>query len=101
MPKTVSQAINNQQLEDWAKGLGQLPPADKRVQIKMPSLILKKLDELYPQIDRSRVITHLALQAIANQLRFADRPELGELVADEQSAADEMWNYLEKRDAGL
>jgi len=43
--------------------------------------------------------TQLAVQTIANDLRFIDRPELGELVAEEQSAADEMWKYLNKRDA--
>jgi hypothetical protein len=101
MKTSVSQAKNNQLLMDWATGMGQMPPSDKRVQLKIPSQVLKKLDELYPDVDRSRVITQLVLQAIVMKLKFLDRPDLGELVESEQSELDEMWNYLEKRDAGI
>lgn len=99
--KTAQQVIDDQMMKDWALGLGQLPPADKRVQVKMPAKILEKLDELYPGVDRSKVITTLVVQAVSQKLRFADRPQLGELADEEQFEIDEMWDYLEKRDAGV
>jgi hypothetical protein len=101
MSTPYTNARNDQLLQDWARGLGQLPPADKRVQIKMPAIVLHKLDELYPHIDRSKILTQLVLQAISIKLRFIDRPDLGELVDAEQSELDDMWQYLEERDAGL
>ncbi|HEX7018009.1 MAG TPA: hypothetical protein VF209_03840 [Patescibacteria group bacterium] len=74
-------------------------PADKRIQVKMPSIVVEELDRLFPTIDRSKLLTQLALEAILHTYRFVDRPDLGDLAASEQAAMDEMWNYLEERDA--
>jgi hypothetical protein len=99
--KTSTVLTNQQKLIDWATGSGRALEKDQRLQVKIPSALTHELDRLFPNQDRSEVLTQLALQAVVQQLRFADRPELAELVTQEQSAADEMWNYLEKRDAGL
>ena len=101
MPSSSLKITNQQKLIDWATGTGNALAKDQRLQVKMPSVLTQELDRLFPNLDRSEILTQLALQAVVQKLRFADRPELGELVAEEQSAADEMWNYLEKRDAGL
>ena len=98
---SISKSRENRQIADWASGMGNLPPANQRVQVKMPAVIVKKLDELYPHIDRSQIITQLALQAIAQQLRFIDRPDLGDLVDSEQSKLNDMWDYLKERDGKL
>jgi len=74
--------------------------ANRRVQLKMPAEVVEQLDELFPGIDRSRLLTQLAVEAINQQLRFADRAVLRDLIADEQSSLDEMLQYLEERDAG-
>ena len=101
MTTTASQITNKQQLLDWASGQGAPMTKDQRLQVKMPSALTKELDRLFPHQDRSEVITQLTLQAVAQKLRFIDRPDLAELVSQEQSIADEMFDYLEKRDATL
>jgi hypothetical protein len=98
MNTSVSKSRENQQLSDWASGMGNLPPANQRVQVKMPAMVVKKLDELYPNVDRSQIITQLALQAIVQQLRFIDRPDIGGLADAEQSTLNDMWDYLKERD---
>lgn len=75
-------------------------PADKRVQIKMPSSVVAALDKLFPKTDRSRLLTQLALQAISQKLRFSNRPDLYFVSQTEQNNLDSAWNYLEGRDAG-
>ena len=73
-------------------------PTDQRVQVKMPSKVVNELDRLFPKIDRSRLLTQLAVEAINQRLRFADRPELTALASQEQAGLDTMWDYLEERD---
>lgn len=76
-------------------------PADARVQVKMPSEVVKVIDVLFPDTDRSAFLTKLALDAIVQKLRFWDRPDVGDLVASEQSDLDDLWNYLEERERGV
>ena len=73
-------------------------PADTRVQVKMPSEVVKALDGLYPHVDRSQILTHLALDAVLRQLRFANNPDLAAIVNNEQSMLDNALNYLEQRE---
>lgn len=71
--------------------------ADKRVQIKMPSEIVKQLDTAFPNTDRSKVITQLVVEALIRHFSFSD-PNLRINIQEEQHDLDTMWNYLEKRD---
>ena len=72
--------------------------ADRRLQIKMPGEVVDEIDRLFTKVDRSKLLTQLAITAILQKYRFADRPELGELQAESQTDLDTMWDYLEKRD---
>lgn len=76
-------------------------PADKRVQVKMPTKVVEALDELFPDIDRSQIITKLALDAIVRKLRFADNPNLAAWQENEQVELDNLWDYLEERERGV
>lgn len=73
--------------------------ADKRVQVKMPKIVVEELDRLFPEVDRSHLLTQLATNAILQQLRFQDRQILREQISTEQSGLDDMLDYLEERDA--
>lgn len=72
--------------------------ADRRIQVKMPSEVVDALDRLFPQVDRSKLLTQLALEAILHAYRFADRPDLGEIATSEQSRMNTMLEYLEERE---
>lgn len=74
--------------------------SDRRVQIKMPKMVVDELDKAFPDTDRSKLFTQLALEAIMRKNRFPE-PELEELVAEEQHDLDRMWDYLEERDNEL
>lgn len=71
---------------------------DKRIQVKMPALVLQKLDTLFPELDRSAVITKLAIQAILDKERFADPDDSIFFKPTEQADLDTLWNYLEERE---
>ena len=73
-------------------------PTDTRVQLKMPSEVVAALDHLFPHLDRSQIVTQLALDAILQKLRFSDHSELALLAKDEQSRLDTLWDYLEERE---
>lgn len=71
---------------------------DRRIQVKMPGLVLQKLDTLFPELDRSAVITKLAIQAILDKERFADLDDVVFFTPTEQADLDTLWNYLEERE---
>ena len=71
--------------------------ADRRVQLKMPKLVVEQIDKLFPEVDRSTFITQLALEAILRKLRFPE-PEIDELVSQEQAGLDRMWEYLQEQE---
>jgi hypothetical protein len=73
--------------------------ADRRVQVKMPDIVVQELDRLFPDTDRSLLLTKLAVEAILHHLRFSDRPDLGDLTHADQAGLDTMYGYLETRDA--
>lgn len=72
--------------------------SDRRIQVKMPSAVVDALDELYPNIDRSKILTQLALEAILTRKKFQDRKILQQLVDSEQEDWDTMLDYLEERE---
>lgn len=71
--------------------------ADRRVQLKMPSMIVDLLDQEFPGEDRSSVLTKLAIDALARKKRFGDST-IPEFLADEQSRLDDLWDYLDSRE---
>ena len=73
-------------------------PLDKRVQVKMPSSVVASLDQLFPDTDRSQVITRFVLDALVRHLRFSADEELSLLANDEQTQLDTLWEYLEHRE---
>lgn len=75
--------------------------ADQRIQVKMPQKVVKQLDALFPDTDRSFILTQLATAAINRYLRFADREILRDQKNAEQQGLDDMLIYLEDRDAEL
>lgn len=72
--------------------------ADRRIQVKMPSAVVDALDELFPEVDRSKILTQLALEAILTRKRFQERGVLQAMVNSEQEDWDTMLEYLEKRE---
>lgn len=72
--------------------------ADRRIQVVMPSEVVSALDDLYPDTDRSKLLTQLAIDFILQKQHFVDRPELANLVSSEQSGLDSMLQYLEARE---
>jgi hypothetical protein len=72
---------------------------DQRVQIKMPSQVLELLDKTFSNINRSKLITQLVVQALLQHFKFSDRDFLQSHSAQEQSDLDQMWNYLEERES--
>lgn len=73
-------------------------PNDRRVQLKIPASIVKEIDIAFPNISRSKLFAQLALEALKRKYRYAN-PDLELLAQEEQADLDDMWNYLEERDA--
>lgn len=74
-------------------------PAEQRVQLKMPKEVVDALDEAYPDVPRSKLITQMALELLQRKYRYNDDPDLELWVDAEQEDLDRMWDYLEERDA--
>ncbi|MFZ1721115.1 MAG: hypothetical protein WAU07_01280 [Microgenomates group bacterium] len=72
--------------------------ADRRVQLKMPAAVVEELDKQFPNIDRSHLITQLAVDFITQKMKFEDRPVLTHMQASEDETLSDMWNYLEERE---
>jgi hypothetical protein len=75
--------------------------ADKRIQVTMPKFVVDELDRLFPQIERSKLLTQAATELLLRRLRFKDNADLQFLVETEQDELDETWDYLNKRDQGI
>jgi hypothetical protein len=73
---------------------------DKRIQVKMPSFVVEKLDSMFPNTDRSTLLTKLALEAILNGAYIDNQPNDGwaTFVDMEEAASEDMLNYLEERE---
>ena len=88
-----------QYFQDLATSIRQgLIKSDRRVQLKMPNSVVTELDKQFPDVDRSHLITQLAIDLITQKLKLKDRSILMGLKASEQSSLDDMLNYLEDRE---
>ncbi|TSC87955.1 MAG: hypothetical protein G01um101416_270 [Microgenomates group bacterium Gr01-1014_16] len=97
----LTSAQNLQYFNDLSESLsGNKHPSDHRIQVKMPRRVVKELDRLFPHIDRSRLLSQLAITAIAQSLRFQDRSILRDQAVSQQLGLNDMITYLEDRDAG-
>lgn len=91
------------QLEDYHNlntflySLGKEPQKSRRVQLKMPTVIVEMLDKKFPKINRSRLLTQAAVELLIRKTRI-NRPDLEQWLAAEQDDLDEMWSYLGSRD---
>lgn len=74
-----------------------LVKADRRVQLKMPSVLVKMLDREFPGVSRSDLLTQMAAEVIIRKKRIAD-PTLEGWVSEEQYDLDRMWSYLDGRE---
>lgn len=71
--------------------------ANTRVQLKMPDTILKLLKQEFPRLNRSELLTRLAIDALLHKKRIAD-PTLEHWVSDDQYDLDRLWAYLDERE---
>ncbi|OGC38633.1 hypothetical protein A3K42_01145 [candidate division WWE3 bacterium RBG_13_37_7] len=72
--------------------------ADKRIQVTMPSFVVNELDELFPNIDRSRLLTQLAVDLLIRSKKFKDNDDLAQLTQESLHDDDVMLNYLKERE---
>ncbi len=72
--------------------------ADRRIQVVMPSEVVRALDEEFPNVNRSKLLTRFAVDALLANYRYQDPPELKDWIASEQEGLDRMWDYLEERE---
>jgi len=72
--------------------------SDKRIQVVMPSFVVKTLDKEFPNVDRSSLLTRLAVEALLAKIEYEDSMELSNWRMAEQEDLDTMWNYLEERE---
>ena len=87
-----------QQLKDMANALSFAKlKANRRIQVKMPGLVVDELDKEFPDIDRSTLLTQAALEIIIRKKRNQN-PDLEAWVAEEQHDLDRMWEYLDERE---
>ncbi|MBU1200326.1 hypothetical protein KJ953_02185 [Patescibacteria group bacterium] len=87
-----------QDLLDISSGVGRaLVNADRRVQLKMPSVIVDMLDGEFPGINRSELLTQMATEILIRKKRMSD-PTLEGWVSEEQYDLDRMWTYLTERE---
>lgn len=71
--------------------------ADRRVQVKMPSMLVELLDQEFPDQDRSKIITQAALELLI-RIKSLNNPKLEGWTNEEQRDLDRMWTYLEERE---
>ena len=57
--------------------------SDQRIQVKMPSLLVKLLDQEFPKITRSQLLTQAVLELLIRKKRIQN-PELEAWVSQEQ-----------------
>lgn len=67
----------------------------------MPSFVVDAIDTMFPDIDRSTLLTKLALQAILDNIHLETQPDDGwaSFANMEKGANKDMLDYLEKREA--
>ncbi|MCA9370100.1 MAG: hypothetical protein H6774_02425 [Pseudomonadales bacterium] len=71
--------------------------SDTRVQVKMPAFVVKALDALFPDTDRSTLLTSLAVDTLVRRLEL-DHDAPARLAAQDQAGLDTLILYLEERE---
>lgn len=71
---------------------------NKRIQVVMPAIVVDELDKEFPNIDRSKLLTQIAIDALLLKKRYADNTALEELANEEQYDLNRMLEYLEERE---
>jgi len=84
-------------LNTWLYSWRKEPQKSRRVQLKMPVVVVEMLDKKFPKINRSRLLTEAAVELLIRKTR-TDRPDLEQWLAAEQDDLDQMWGYLKSRD---
>jgi hypothetical protein len=94
----VGEKGDYQELQDMMVGVGRsLIKADRRVQLKMPAKLVAMLDEEFPGISRSELLTQMAAEILIRKKRAID-PTLEGWIGEEQYDLDRMWSYLDGRE---
>lgn len=90
---------NTAVLNDMAKTLeyGKLT-SNRRVQIKIPSILVEEIDQEYPQIDRSKYFMWLAINNLLQKKRAVLDDDLEVFLSSDQEMLDDLSNYLEERE---
>lgn len=85
-----------QYLQDLSTSLA-LGGKKRRVQVVMPDKLVQLIDKVFPNIDRSTLISQAFTDLLLHKHRIKD-PDLEAWVAEEQYGLDEMETYLEARE---
>lgn len=85
-----------QYLQDLSTSLA-LGGKKRRVQVVMPAKLVALIDKVFPDIDRSTLISQAFTDLLLHKHRIKN-PDLEAWVAEEQYNLDEMETYLENRE---
>lgn len=85
-----------QYLQDLSTSLA-LGGKKRRVQIVMPEKLVQLIDKVFPDVDRSTLVSQAFTDLLLHKHRITD-PDLEAWVAEEQYDLDEMEAYLEARE---
>jgi len=85
-----------QYLQDLSTSLS-LGGKKRRVQIVMPEKLVQLIDKVFPNVDRSTLVSQAFTDLLLHKHRIVD-PALEDWVSEEQYNADEMETYLIERE---
>lgn len=85
-----------QYLQDLSTSLA-LGGKKRRVQIVMPEKLVQLIDKVFPNVDRSTLVSQAFTDLLIHKHRIAN-PDLESWVAEEQYNLDEMEAYIAKRE---
>lgn len=88
-----------QYLQDLSTSLA-LGGKKRRVQIVMPEKLVQLIDKVFPDIDRSTLVSQAFTDLLLHKHRI-NNPELEAWIAEEQYDLDEMETYLEAREKNV
>lgn len=88
--------VDYQYLQDLSTSLA-LGGKKRRVQIVMPDKLVQLIDKVFPNVDRSTLVSQAFTDLLLHKHRIAD-PDLEAWIAEEQYDLDEMETYLTERE---
>lgn len=92
----ITTLTDYQYLQDLSTSLA-LGGKKRRVQVVMPAKLVALIDKVFPDIDRSTLISQAFTDLLLHKHRIKN-PDLEAWVAEEQYNLDEMETYLENRE---